>query len=110
LAEGEEFVLLGDLNSDPNEGKGSMHPVAKFLLQHPRVQGEFVPKVKIDELPQHSSLAEDDTSDWGMRVDYVLPSRGLKILGGGVHRAANNDKMKVSDHFPVWLELDVTTQ
>lgn len=102
------FVLLGDMNADPDEGNTFENPIGKWLLNHPRVNGGYVP------LPDSSSfvredLSEDDTAGWGLRVDYVLPSERLKILDGGIKRPAAADTafVQVSDHFPVWLDVVV---
>ena len=40
------------------------------------------------EEQENSKLDPDDTASWGMRVDYVLPSRGLQVLDGGIERTA----------------------
>ncbi len=102
------FVLLGDMNADPDEGNTYENPIGKWLLNHPRVNGSFVP------LPDSSAIArpelsDDDTAEWGMRVDYVLPSVSLEVLGGGIRRptAADTAFVQVSDHFPVWLDVVV---
>jgi endonuclease/exonuclease/phosphatase family metal-dependent hydrolase len=99
----DPFVILGDLNADPTKGESLGNPIQKFLLDNPRIQGTFVPHAASMEGPD-----ADNTSDWGMRVDYVLPSKGLKIVDGGVWRYQQDaEKYPVSDHFPVWLDVVV---
>jgi len=99
----DPFLILGDLNADPTGGNSLDNPIQKFLLDHPRIQGEFVPRAASMEGPD-----ADNTSDWGMRVDYVLPSQELKIVDGGVWRYQQDaEKYPVSDHFPVWLDVVV---
>jgi len=53
-------------------------------------------------------LDADDTARFGLRVDYVLPSVGLKQLrtGNWRHEPAG-DAGFPSDHFPVWADLVV---
>ena len=70
---------------------------------------------------EHSvTLPFDDTADFAdstpgnLRVDYVLPSRGLSPVGGGVFWPAAADPLArltgtypfpTSDHRLVWLDL-----
>lgn len=91
------FVILGDYNSDPADGD-SWTGAIEQLLRHPRVQD---PKpasegaVEAAELQgganaEHSGQARHDTADFSeptpgnLRVDYVLPSRGLQIASSAV--------------------------
>jgi endonuclease/exonuclease/phosphatase family metal-dependent hydrolase len=66
-----------------------------------------VPKTT-DGRKSYPNLDDDDTAKWGMRADYVLLSKGLKILNGGICRPTADAAEKVSDHFPMWLDLEVT--
>ncbi|QXD17243.1 endonuclease/exonuclease/phosphatase family protein [Rhodocaloribacter litoris] len=102
LAPDAPFVLLGDLNADPDEGSSLNDPVGTFLLRHPRIQGDFVPQAA-GQSP-FPDLDPDDTARWGLRVDYVLPSTGLTILDGGIDRP-DDPNAPLSDHFLVWLDL-----
>ncbi|HWQ28099.1 MAG TPA: endonuclease/exonuclease/phosphatase family protein, partial [Dehalococcoidia bacterium] len=79
LADFDPFVILGDLNADPDEGSAWKNPVGTLLLSSPHVLGSFVP---ISELPV-AGLDPDDTAAFGLRVDYVLPSSDLRIVTGG---------------------------
>jgi phosphoribosyl 1,2-cyclic phosphodiesterase/endonuclease/exonuclease/phosphatase family metal-dependent hydrolase len=101
LERSASFVVAGDLNSDPDEGSGYQNPIQSFILSHPRVNGSFVP---VADRPL-SGLDPDDTARWGLRADYVLPSKDLRVLDGGVDARASEDP--VSDHFPVWIDVDV---
>lgn len=103
LRPGSSFVILGDLNADINEGGSLENPVEKYLLDDPRVNGEFVPK---SDRPIEG-LDPDDTAWWGLRVDYVLPSVDLTIDGGAVHRETTDREEAAHDHFPVWLDIVV---
>ena len=107
LAADAAFVILGDLNADPLKGRSLDNPVGRFLLEHPRVNGDFTPVADgpgIDS--EWAELEPSDTSGWGMRVDYVLPSSDLEIVAGGVRRP-RSEAERVSDHFPVWIDLSV---
>ena len=102
------FVIVGDLNADPDEGRSIDAPIQRFLLDHPRVRGELVPvapggATRIGD----RTLDADDTAAWGMRVDYVLPSTEFEIRGGAVVRPdlSDLDTASVSDHFLVYLDL-----
>jgi endonuclease/exonuclease/phosphatase family metal-dependent hydrolase len=105
------FVLLGDLNADPDEGNAT-DPITQFLLTHPRIDGTFVPVADSLAEVTYPELDPDDTARWGLRVDYVLPSENLTIEDGGVYRSVGQDTagVAVSDHFPVWLDVTVPSQ
>lgn len=103
LAPGSSFVVLGDLNADPDEGESFKNPVGKFLLAGGRCNTSVTPTSE-EALP---GLDPDDTSMFKLRVDYVLPSRDLGIAGAGVWREAPGKPGYPSDHFPVWVEVVV---
>jgi hypothetical protein len=101
------FVIVGDLNADPNKGRSLDNPIRKSILDNPRVRGEFVPVWSDGETVDGGGLDRADTASWGMRVDYVLPSVEMEILGGEVVRPerTTNTGSRVSDHFVVYLDL-----
>ncbi|KNC17714.1 endonuclease [Arthrobacter sp. RIT-PI-e] len=97
LGRGERFVVMGDQNSDPEDG-GSLDGAIDQLLGHRSVQ---------DPLPSSKGAAEaaalqggananhrgdprlhtadfEDRSAGNLRVDYVLPSRNLRVADSGV--------------------------
>lgn len=104
LPEGASFVIFGDLNADPDEGASHDNPVGTFLLSHPRINGTFVPLADAAGVQQYPDLSPDDTAEWGMRVDYVLPSSDLVVRDGGVWRPR---AARTGDHFMVWLDVEV---
>ncbi len=77
-------VVLGDANLDPEDSEGRTEAI-RALLSHPRLQ---------DPAPTSPGAAAagdaTDTVDWdepvpgNLRVDYVLPGRGLTVTGAGV--------------------------
>jgi endonuclease/exonuclease/phosphatase family metal-dependent hydrolase len=107
LEPGAHFVIVGDLNADPDEGSSLRNPMGQ-LLASARVQDPRpVSELRVDH--RGRALDEDDTALFGLRVDYVLPSAGLSALGGGVWRETprNWGGQRPSDHFPVWADVSV---
>ena len=116
------FVIAGDHNADPVDGDSHGDPMAR-LLQHPRVLPHAAPESRGAVAASlrdgganlaHRGPAAQDTGDFGakvgnLRVDYVLPSRGLRVDGGGVFWPAPGepgaDWLDASDHHLVWLDL-----
>lgn len=113
---GETFVILGDLNSSPVEGDAMKNAIAG-LIKHPLVNGEFTPTSKGGEFSRPDNpYAASHTAGWGMRADYVLPSKsGWNIKDGGVfwpvEQAAEHrliaSRGSSSDHRLVWLEMSL---
>lgn len=101
----DPFVILGDLNADPNDGEGS-HIALRELVSHPLVKDPR-PKSRGGEAAAlrqnglnltHGTPASQDTVDWdecrtpgNMRVDYVLPSVDFTITDAGVFWPAPDD-------------------
>ncbi len=121
------FVVLGDLNADPNDGESVDHAIRQ-LLEHPRVDASVVPQsngaieaAKAQAGPNvgHRTDPSTDTADFSekgknsgnLRVDYVLPSRELKPLLGGVFWPASDEPghelIDASDHRLVWVDVRV---
>lgn len=109
------FVVLGDGNLDPMDGDGLREGIAALLsdpaLQDPAPRGTH----GRSEAGQAGDPALDTAiySDLGgLRLDYVLPSKGLTVLGAGVLWPAESDPLwpdllAASHHFPVWVEIDL---
>lgn len=112
----ERFVLVGDLNASKDEGNGNKNGIAG-LLDHPRVNGEYVPVSEAGKLhTQGNEFAAGHTAAWRMRADYVLPSvQGLQVMDGGVFWPATTselhylvkDRESSSDHRLVWIDLNI---
>jgi endonuclease/exonuclease/phosphatase family metal-dependent hydrolase len=112
LLRGSSFVILGDLNADPARGDSFKDPIGRLLGSVKRINMEFVPRrVEADGAPAASAGAAvqtDVTSSFGLRVDYVLPSTDLRVVGGGVWTALPSGATEFpSDHYPVWVEITV---
>lgn len=110
LEVGSSFVILGDLNADPDEGGSIGDPIGSLLLAHPLINGDFVPVADSSGILAFPNLDSDDTAQWGMRVDYVLPSIDLPVLGGRIVRGTGGSQERVSDHFPVLIDIQITKQ
>lgn len=107
LDPGASFVIAGDHNADPEDGDSSPGAIRQ-LLEHPRVQADPVP-TSAGALEAKGDA--DLTSDFGLRVDYVLPSADLEVLDGGVFWPASTEVdatlVEGSDHRMVWIDLRV---
>lgn len=116
------FVILGDLNSDPQDG-GSQPEGITGLLTHPRVQdtkpsSEGAREAARDDGGANAGHSGDpvlDTADFSdrevgnLRVDYALPSKNLRVIESGVFWPSKDDPhaalARVSDHHLVWVEV-----
>lgn len=100
------FVVLGDLNADPD--RGDSHPGAiDQLLSHPLIDSRHIPISQAGLRRGHGAM----TADWGLRADYVLPSkRGIKVHDSGVYwpeAGEGGRQVAVSDHRLVWLDIEL---
>ena len=116
----EHFVIMGDLNADPNDGD-TFDEAIEQLLDHPRVNQDIASGSKIPsstggaEHNQQSGNTGDpafDTSFFGLRVDYVLPSSSFDVLDSGVFWPASSEPLHIliedgsaSDHLCVWADV-----
>lgn len=133
LEDGEDFVVLGDLNADPQRGD-SYDDAIMNLLSHedivdpePSSRGPVVTgRPTLESLLLGTRQSEDyrsrtlRTADFGgstgtMRVDYVLPSATLEVNGSGVFWPAPGqpgadlvgmDPVRSSDHRLVWVDVE----
>jgi hypothetical protein len=137
-ASDEPFVIAGDLNSDPTDPPSYEGVTAiDQLLDHPRIQdaaGQLTSRGATEHRRAAIAAAraageeetaadlerrahpERATADWlgGRRVDYLLPSAGLAVVGGGVFWPALEEDAEgyalaeaASDHRLVWLDVRV---
>jgi hypothetical protein len=122
LREDALFVIAGDYNADPVDGD-SLPGAIPQLLDHPRVDASLVPAsdggraasvrrggINLD----HRGDPAHDTSEFSeragnLRVDYVLPARGLTPVAAGVfwpHEGElGADWIEASDHRLVWVDV-----
>ncbi|MCA9177870.1 MAG: endonuclease/exonuclease/phosphatase family protein [Planctomycetales bacterium] len=114
LAESAEFVVVGDLNADPQRGESRENAIGQ-LLTHPRVSSRIpFRRTGIPSQPDQSAASENPaTASFGggrqFRVDYALPSKRLLWRDAGVFwpegDAPGAKAIAASDHRPVWVDL-----
>ncbi len=120
LTDGEHFVIMGDLNADPIDGD-SVEGAINQLLNNDKVNqaasiGTLVPSSNGGT--EHNQQANNegdpafDTSFFGLRIDYVLPSASLEVLASGVFWPASDETYYYlvenegsSDHLLVWVDI-----
>lgn len=112
------FVILGNANIDPVDGEGR-HDAIRALLADPRLQDPQPASQGGAEAasPGQSGDPAFDTADWpetggpgNLRVDFVLPSAGLTVVGSGVYwpRSATTgaaNASRASAHRLVWVDI-----
>jgi hypothetical protein len=85
----ERFILLGNMNLDPDKGDG-LKPAIRTLLENPKLQ---------DPLFGQPTATFEGVGD--LRVDYLLPSSDWRISAFG--SVANPI---ASRHSLIWVDLD----
>lgn len=127
LRPGSSFVIVGDYNADPVDGD-SVDAAIDQLLRHPRITD---PRATSAGGPEASALQAGanlthqgdpaldtadfaDTTPGNLRVDYVLPSRDLRVRDAGVFWPVAADPLSrltgvypfpSSDHRLTWTDL-----
>ena len=120
----DSFVIVGDLNADPNDGDSTDSPI-KLFATNPRINFDVKPRSsgaveasrKGTANQKHLGDAALDTADFNdftvgnLRIDYVLPSNDLNVKTSGVFWPpsdhADAELVKVSDHRLVWIDVDL---
>ncbi|QKD83475.1 endonuclease/exonuclease/phosphatase family protein [Thermoleptolyngbya sichuanensis A183] len=123
LSDTASFVIMGDLNADPIDGDGMPGAIAQ-LLDHPRVNADLTPSSAGGQAIAAASTATGPTrfhtASFGrqsLRLDYVLPSTDLRVVGAGVFWPApgdplfrlvgDGDPIISSDHRLVWVDVEI---
>lgn len=121
LAGDRAFVIVGDYNADPIDGDGVPGAINQ-VLRHPRANPEAAPRSlgAIGLAANYGFKRSGDvslhTGDFGpktgtLRLDYVIPSRQLRILDQGVFWPIKSDRdaslTDASDHHLVWMDLQL---
>ncbi|WP_448547277.1 endonuclease/exonuclease/phosphatase family protein [Thalassotalea fusca] len=110
------FVILGDQNASANEGDAINSGIAS-LTNHPLVIDPMPTSEGGKKSKADNPNAKYHTAYWGMRADYVLPSKhGWTVTGTGVfwpNEDSNEfrlikDRQASSDHRLVWVDLQIS--
>jgi len=131
LSAQSNFVILGDLNSDPMDGSGLSQGIID-LLSSKRVLSDFVPasdgaieaaKLQGKANLKHKGNPANDTGDFNdnepgnLRIDFVLPSSNCKVRNGGVFwptaeqlKGIDSKLGDASDHHLVWLDIELGSE
>lgn len=122
LEHGADFIVAGDMNADPLDGD-SLDGAIGQLLEHPLVrdtapistgaaqQSRRQALANLDHRsdPAHDTADFSDEQSGNLRVDYVLPSRTLRVVNSGVFwpPAAEDGHqwLQCSDHRLVWVDV-----
>lgn len=134
LKPGSKFVIAGDQNADPLDGD-SVDGAINQLLDHPRITDPKPASAGGTEAvnqgglnPTHLGDPKYDTADFAdnppgnLRVDYVLPTKGTKVVGSGIFWPVDADPfyrltgdfnpalypptgVPTSDHREIWVDV-----
>jgi 3-phytase len=123
-------VIAGDENADPVDSD-SVAGAAQQLLEHPLIHASRIPTSpggpqqaalqgganathKGDPAHDTADFADNPPNPGNLRVDYVLPRRGMTTVGAAVYWPLNTDPafapvgvfpFPSSDHRLVWLDI-----
>lgn len=125
LKPGQNFIVAGDMNADPNDGDSTNFAIRQ-LSNHPAIDAGKVPTskgaVQAAETQgranrNHKSSPAADTGDFSdfkvgnLRLDYVLPSKSLKVIDAGVYWPRSDEDghelLRSSDHRLVWIDIQI---
>ncbi len=107
------FVIAGDLNSDPESGDSRRSAIQDLLKNNKLHDSKPVSVGASESTGKDESCA---TAFFGknrqMRIDYVLPSRGLVLQDSGVFWPSRKDRksqwVDATDHRMVWIEVELS--
>lgn len=133
LEQGKHFVMMGDQNLDPVDGDGISSVMLNLhndsLVNQEVTNGSLYPtsdgaaEYAADKPLQHPQPSRI-TSNFGLAVDYALPSATMNIVDSGVYWPATNEDGRTlifdsripdsngdskeisSDHRMVWIKAD----
>lgn len=125
LPDGAQWVVLGDLNADPYDGaslRGALLGLLGLAQDAAPASEGAAGAAKEGANKRHDGDPANDTADWrdtpgpgNLRVDYVLPSKDVTVVGSGVFWPAEGDPLRrlvgdgaegSSDHRLVWIDIE----
>lgn len=125
---GALFVIMGDLNADPEDGDSTHGAITRLtrltgIAHRPRPSSRGAVEASLLQGGVNADHRGDpafDTGDFGdalpfgpgnLRVDYVLPASRLSVLDAQVFwpRLQNplSALLDASDHRPVWVDVSL---
>ena len=112
----QRFVIMGDQNAS-NTGGDAIYAGISSLLNSPLIQDAKPTSLGAKAHAKDNPYGKYHTAYWGMRADYILPSKsGWEIENFGVFWPNQAEKtfrliknrQASSDHRLVWLDLKIT--
>lgn len=109
------FVIMGDQNASSVDGDAIKSGIIN-LLTHPNIQDTKPSSQGGKELNKNNPNSLSHTAHWGMRADYVLPSKNkITVLNSGVFwPTPNEDEFRLvknraasSDHRLTWVDISL---
>lgn len=113
LAEQSRFVIMGDLNASMVDGDAVVEGITS-LLTHENIQDPMPSSDGGKNNKPDNENSANHTAHWGMRADYVLPSKyGITLVDSGVYWPTKDsaefrlikDRSASSDHRLVWADI-----
>ncbi len=123
IPSGQPFIVLGDLNADPNDGDG-VRVAIRDLIAGPRMAPDPKPtsdgavaasQAHVDINADQVGDAANNTGNFSaegfgnLRIDYTLPSKDLRVVGSGVYWPKAGEEgaeaAAASDHRLVWVDV-----
>jgi len=132
LAEETPFIIMGDLNADPENGDGYLASIQNLLsneqVNTSATTGTYIPTslgaiecVETEDCDENT-YPERITSTFSLRVDHIIPSTDITVIGSGVFWPASYEAGRLlvndervgsygdgkdlsSDHRLVWIDV-----
>ena len=120
IAPQQTFVILGDQNASTIDGDAITEANSQgivALLNSDKIQDPMPASTGAKLHSPEKEHGKHHTAYWGMRADYVLPSKqGFTLLNSGVfwpEKEHENyrlikDRQASSDHRLVWVDVELT--
>ena len=112
------FAVIGNLNIDPADGDGDAGALRRLMahVTDPEPRAAHQPPQDGPNAGQRGDPALDtaryDRGPGNLRLDYILPAKGLRVTGAGVFWPAPDDPMAeaadtASHRRLVWTDLEL---
>ncbi|WP_076417893.1 endonuclease/exonuclease/phosphatase family protein [Colwellia sp. UCD-KL20] len=115
IAPNSAFVIMGDQNASSVDGDAIKEGITN-LLAHPNIQDSKPGSKGGKAHNPNNPYSKNHTAHWGMRADYVLPSKNLiTIINSGVFWPLPTDdefrlvkdRAASSDHRLIWVDISL---